>query len=255
MMTRPNRLNLPSFQATASAKARWISSPMIRIPVPSVLDGWLNGSSRATRHLLIRARSASGQVARGDHLTSSGSRPEVCRRPARTLVLPTPRVPDGLTITRFANEAADTRAPKSSCRITAFASASIALSWTSFTGSRSARRSITRSTSCRPISTPGWSTTIIGGRIRAAGALARVESRCGAVAVGRSYLVPPLSFGGASLVRPCLRFHIPLIERDRRICRVAQPLLAFAPTDPTVRRYRSGLFRTDLRRVDHLCHA
>jgi hypothetical protein len=32
-------------------------------------------------------------------------------------------------------------------------------------------------------------------------------------------------------------------------------LLAFAPTDPTVRRYRSGLFRTDLRRVDHLCQA
>jgi len=48
-------------------------------------------------------------------------------------------------------------------------------------------------------------------------------------------------------------------KRDNRImagtvmqdCRVAQPLLAFAPTDPTVRRYRSGLFRTDLRRVDH----
>ena len=40
-----------------------------------------------------------------------------------------------------------------------------------------------------------------------------------------------------------------------RFCRVAQPLLAFAPTDPTVRRYRSGLFRTDLRRVDHLCQA
>jgi transposase len=40
-----------------------------------------------------------------------------------------------------------------------------------------------------------------------------------------------------------------------RICRVAQPLLAFAPTDPTVRRYRSGLFRTDLRRIDHLCQA
>ena len=37
--------------------------------------------------------------------------------------------------------------------------------------------------------------------------------------------------------------------------RVAQPLLAFAPTDPTVRRYRSGLFRKDLRRVDHCCHA
>src|SRR5271166_5439711 len=35
-----------------------------------------------------------------------------------------------------------------------------------------------------------------------------------------------------------------------RIGRVAQPLLAFAPTDPTVRRYRSGLFRKDPRRVD-----
>ena len=40
-----------------------------------------------------------------------------------------------------------------------------------------------------------------------------------------------------------------------RFCRVAQPLLAFAPTEPTVRRYRSGLFRTDLRRIDHLCQA
>jgi hypothetical protein len=37
--------------------------------------------------------------------------------------------------------------------------------------------------------------------------------------------------------------------------RVAQPLLAFAPTEPTVRRYRSGLFRKDLRRIDHLCQA
>src|SRR5215469_8965494 len=98
---------------------------MIRIPVPSVLNR-LNGSSRATRHLLIRARSASGQVARGGHVTRSGSQPRVCRRPARTFVLPTPRVPDGLTITRFAEEAADTKAPKSSCPIMEFASASIA---------------------------------------------------------------------------------------------------------------------------------
>src|SRR5450756_192514 len=29
----------------------------------------------------------------------------------------------------------------------------------------------------------------------------RVESRCGAVAVGRTYLLPPLSSGGALLVR------------------------------------------------------
>jgi hypothetical protein len=35
----------------------------------------------------------------------------------------------------------------------------------------------------------------------------RVESECGAVAVGRTYLLPPLSSGGASLVRPWLRFH------------------------------------------------
>ena len=65
-----------------------------------------------------------------------------------------------------------------------------------------------------------------------------VESERGAVAVGRAYLLPPLSFGGASLVRPWLRFHVPLIEPDMQICRVAQPLLAFAPTEPTVRRYR-----------------
>ena len=35
-----------------------------------------------------------------------------------------------------------------------------------------------------------------------------VESRCGAVALGRTYLFPPLSSGGALLVRPWLRFHI-----------------------------------------------
>ena len=44
-----------------------------------------------------------------------------------------------------------------------------------------------------------------------------VESRCGAVTVGRTYLFPPLSSGGASLVRPWLRFHTPLIEPDMRI--------------------------------------
>src|SRR5262249_42177905 len=71
-----------------------------------------------------------------------------------------------------------TAAPRPRARKrTASASAFIAPSWTSFIGLRSARRSITRSTSCRPISTPGWSTTIIGGRIRAAGALARPQCR------------------------------------------------------------------------------
>src|SRR4030081_3163437 len=47
-----------------------------------------------------------------------------------------------------------------------------------------------------------------------------VESRCGAVALGRTYLLPPLSSGGALLVQPWLRFHIPLIEPDRQISRI-----------------------------------
>ncbi len=40
------------------------------------------------------------------------------------------------------------------------------------------------------------------------------------MAVGRTYLFPPLSSGGASLVRPWLRFHTPLIEPDVRISRI-----------------------------------
>jgi hypothetical protein len=44
-----------------------------------------------------------------------------------------------------------------------------------------------------------------------------VELRCGAVSLGRTYLLPPLSSGGALVVRPWLRFHIPLIEPDRRL--------------------------------------
>src|SRR6516165_11173508 len=47
-----------------------------------------------------------------------------------------------------------------------------------------------------------------------------VESECGAVAVDRTDLLPPLSSGGASLVRPWLRFHTPLIEPDMQICRI-----------------------------------
>ena len=41
-----------------------------------------------------------------------------------------------------------------------------------------------------------------------------------AVALGRTYLLPPLSFGGASMVPPWLRFHIPLIEPDMQISRI-----------------------------------
>src|SRR5881409_3341428 len=47
-----------------------------------------------------------------------------------------------------------------------------------------------------------------------------VESECGASVVGRTYLLPPLSSGGALLVRPWLRFHIPLIEPDMQISRI-----------------------------------
>src|SRR5882762_5177376 len=47
-----------------------------------------------------------------------------------------------------------------------------------------------------------------------------VESRCGAVALGRTYPLPPLSSGGALVVPPSLRFHIPLIEPDRQISRI-----------------------------------
>src|SRR6266853_709320 len=61
------------------------------------------------------------------------------------------------------------------------------------------------------------STPITGPSRGALACLKSVESRCGAVALGRTYLLPPLSSGGASMVRPWLRFHIPLIEPDRQI--------------------------------------
>ena len=47
-----------------------------------------------------------------------------------------------------------------------------------------------------------------------------VESRCGAATLGRAYLLPPLSSGGALVVRPWLRFHTPLIEPDMQISRI-----------------------------------
>ena len=38
--------------------------------------------------------------------------------------------------------------------------------------------------------------------------------------VGRTYPFPPLSSGGASVARPWLRFHTPLIEPDWWISRI-----------------------------------
>jgi hypothetical protein len=48
---------------------------------------------------------------------------------------------------------------------------------------------------------------------------AHVESRCGAVVLGSAYLFPALSFAGASLASPWLRFHIPLIKPGGRFSR------------------------------------
>ena len=47
-----------------------------------------------------------------------------------------------------------------------------------------------------------------------------VEWGCGAVAVGRACLFPPLSSGGALMARPWLRLHVPLIEPDMQISRI-----------------------------------
>src|SRR6516165_12399791 len=60
----------------------------------------------------------------------------------------------------------------------------------------------------------------VGLRASAAKRPFAVESRCGAVAVGRTYRLPPLSSGGASLARPWLCFHTPLIEPDVQISRI-----------------------------------
>ena len=69
-----------------------------------------------------------------------------------------------------------------------------------------------------------------------------VESECGAVALGRTYLLPPLSSGGALVVQPWLRFHIPLIEPGH--ADLPHPALGqdFTPS-PTARRAqaRSGV--------------
>lgn len=47
-----------------------------------------------------------------------------------------------------------------------------------------------------------------------------VESRCGAVGLGPAYPLPALSFAGASIAEPCLRFHTPLVEPDVRVSRI-----------------------------------
>ena len=61
----------------------------------------------------------------------------------------------------------------------------------------------------------------------------RVESRCGAVAVGSACLFPTLSYVGAQVADPLLRFHIPLIEPDVRISRIrlSDKIFMLSPTE------------------------
>src|SRR5258707_3451998 len=70
------------------------------------------------------------------------------------------------------------------------------------------------------VRTHGKFRRVTGGDMDAKKPTRMVESRCGAVSVGRTYLFPPLSSGGALVVRPWLRFHIPLIEPDMQISRI-----------------------------------
>src|SRR6476660_4599292 len=81
----------------------------------------------------------------------------------------------------------------------------------------------------------------------------RVESRCGAVAVGCTYLLPPLSSGGALVVQPWLRFHIPLIGRvedwraglGRSLCsRLSRPFVCECHNISTVPRFQPPPRRT-----------
>jgi hypothetical protein len=66
-----------------------------------------------------------------------------------------------------------------------------------------------------------------------------VESECGAVVLGWTDLLPPLSSGGALVVQPCLRFHIPLIEPG--LVDLPHPALGQDLTpSPTTRRAQAG---------------
>src|SRR5580692_4069217 len=72
-----------------------------------------------------------------------------------------------------------------------------------------------------------------------------VESECGAVAVGRTYLLPPLSSGGASLVRPWLRFHTHRVTGGGR----PPPV----PTERGVRISRTNALRQLLHSIASAC--
>ena len=91
------------------------------------------------------------------------------------------------------------------------------------------------------------------------GSLGLVESRCGAATLGRAYLLPPLSSGGALVVRPWLRFHTPLIGRvedwragvGRSLCSLlSRPFVCECHTISTIPRFQPPPRRTQ--RADFL---
>src|SRR5258707_11110191 len=69
---------------------------------------------------------------------------------------------------------------------------------------------------------PGCDLAYLGLRPRLCrwAANAWVESERGAVTLGRACVFPPLSFDGALVAPPWLRFHVPLIEPDMQIYRI-----------------------------------
>ena len=78
-----------------------------------------------------------------------------------------------------------------------------------------------------------------------------VESRCGAVALGRTYLLPPLSSGGASMVPPWLSFHLIGRVEDWRAglgrslgSLLSRPFVCECPTISTMPRFQPPPRRT-----------
>ena len=110
---------------------------------------------------------------------STSTRSSCCRvlTDRGTRVLRQPRAPRIRALSRGRGHRSHPAPRPRARRPTASASASTRPCSTSSTGSRSARRSIARSTSCRPTSTPGSANTTRRGPIRAAGASARRRCR------------------------------------------------------------------------------
>src|SRR5208283_2853378 len=178
---------------------------------PTVSENWLRRfSQRQTRHC------TSDQPRRGDSAATQRN-PDAIRLPAQFLICDelmirtagvSPTIQRAMTTSNTNGPIDDRLRPKS------------ATGWRvrrsrNRTFSIAARRRLAPMPTVVPAARSSRKRTRSPGRSRPR----RVESRCGAVAVGRTYPLPPLSSGGALLVRPWLRLHTPLIERGVRISR------------------------------------